>query len=95
MAPVRAHGALYLEIGPPDGHLGALIVVDAEVLAEQATFDRHTEILPAGHDDLVHQVDDHPANQGSGRGEIDVTRDRTGSGGVRSGCEEKEHRNTA
>src|ERR1017187_1770649 len=86
---MRAHGALHLEIGPPDRHLGTLIVVDAEVFAEQAALDWHAEVLAAGHDDLVDEIDHDPADECSGGGEVDVARDR-GFRGVRGGCEEKE-----
>ena len=43
--PVRAYRALHLQIGPPDGDLGALIVVDAQMLAEDLALHRHPEIL--------------------------------------------------
>jgi hypothetical protein len=75
---MSADGPLNLEIGPPDRDLGALIVIDAKVLAEHAALDRHAEVLATGHHDLVDEIDDHPADERTGRGEVNVSGDGSG-----------------
>src|SRR5579862_8901553 len=90
---MRAYRALHLQIGPPDGDLGTLIVVDAQMLAEDLALHRHPEILLSGHDDLVDEIDHNPAHECTGCGQVNVTRNRPGGfRGVRGSCEEKEHR---
>jgi hypothetical protein len=92
---VSTDGALYLEIGPPDRDVGALVMINPKVFAEQAALDRHAEILATGHHDLVDEIDNHPADERAGRGEVDVSGDRSRFRGVRGGCKEEKHRGKA
>src|ERR1700693_1875471 len=72
--PMCPYGSLYLQVGPPNGTLRALIVVAAQVLAEDPALDRHAEVLSPGHDDPIDDIDENPADQCADRRQIHVSR---------------------
>ena len=74
---MRAHRVPDLKVGPPEGDLGALVVIHTHMRAEHAPPHRHPKVLPPGHDDSVDEADDHPEDQrarpaASGEGGADL-----------------------
>jgi hypothetical protein len=63
--------------------LGALIVVDAKVLAQQTALYGHAVVPAPRHRDLVNEVDNNQAHQGTDGRKVKVFQNRAAAGGIR------------